>query len=167
MYVNGRTGKEGLEKSVGQGARVCIYHLLGAAFGQGVAITQVIDLDVLDEITVLLVNIDIEGTTIAGRGRLGPTGSDTRGIGLAKNCQRISSRTVFLPGQERAGPYCTNRRDVDMLRGLFLAQLRINARCCLGGRSCRVPLGTRSLGTLRDRTATTCCALTVAMRRRA
>lgn len=41
-----------------------IYHLLSAAFGQGVAITQVIDLDVLDVVTVLLVDLDIESTTI-------------------------------------------------------------------------------------------------------
>jgi hypothetical protein len=47
---------------------VCIYHLLSAAFGQGIAVTQVIDLDVLYEVTVLLVDLDIEGTTIAGGG---------------------------------------------------------------------------------------------------
>jgi hypothetical protein len=84
VYVNGRTGKEGLEKSVGQGARVCIYHLLGAAFSQGVAITQVIDLDILDEVTVLLVDIDIEGTTIAGGGGLSTAGSDTWRVCLRK-----------------------------------------------------------------------------------
>jgi hypothetical protein len=68
VYVNGRTSREGLERSVGRGARVCIYHLLSAAFGQGIAVTQVIDLDVLYEVTVLLVDLDIEGTTIAGGG---------------------------------------------------------------------------------------------------
>ena len=41
-----------------------IYHLLSAAFSQGVAITQVIDLDVFDVVTVLLVDLDIESTTI-------------------------------------------------------------------------------------------------------
>jgi hypothetical protein len=52
-----------------------------------------------------------------------------------------------------------------MLRGLLLAQLGIDTSCCLGGRSCGVPLGPRSL--LHDRTATTCRArLAVAMRRR-
>ena len=98
VYVNGRTRRGGLEKSVGQGARVCIYHLLSAAFGKGVAITQVIDLDVLDEVTVLLVDIDIEGSTIAGGGGLGTAGSDTGGVGLGMKCQRIPTRTDFLPG---------------------------------------------------------------------
>lgn len=63
-HVYEREGREGLEESVGQGARVSIYHLLSAAFGQGIAITQVIDLDVLDVVTVLLVDLDIESTTI-------------------------------------------------------------------------------------------------------
>lgn len=57
-----------LEISVGQGARVSIYHLLSVAFGQGVAVTQVIDLDILDIVTVLLVDLDIEGTTVGRRG---------------------------------------------------------------------------------------------------
>lgn len=53
---------------MGQGARVSIYHLLSVAFGQGVAVTQVIDLDVLDIVTVLLVDLDIEGTTVGRSG---------------------------------------------------------------------------------------------------
>ena len=45
-----------------------IYHLLSAAFGQGVAITQVVDLDVFDVVTVLLVDLNIESTTIGRSG---------------------------------------------------------------------------------------------------
>jgi hypothetical protein len=37
--------------------KVCIYHLLCAAFCQGVAVTQVIDLDIFDEVTILLVDL--------------------------------------------------------------------------------------------------------------
>ena len=59
-----------------------IYHLLSAAFGQGVAITQVIDFDVLNVITILLVDLDIEGTTIAGRGGLGTAGNNAGRVGL-------------------------------------------------------------------------------------
>ena len=94
-HVYEREGREGLEASVGQGARVSIYHLLSAAFSQGVAITQVIDLDVLDVVTVLLVDLDIESTTIgrssgggvgrarhdAGRVGLGGKKSQLRGVG--------------------------------------------------------------------------------------
>jgi hypothetical protein len=82
VYVNGRTSRGGLERSVGEGARVCIYHLLSAAFGQGIAITQVIDFDVLNVITILLVDLDIEGTTIAGRWGLGTAGNNAGRVGL-------------------------------------------------------------------------------------
>lgn len=107
-YVNGgRTSREGLERSVGQGARVCIYHLLSAAFSQGVAITQVIDLDVLDVVTVLLVDLDIEGSTIASRGRLGTAWSDTGGVGLDGKSQHLPRK---LPSyQDRRGQGHTAR----------------------------------------------------------
>ena len=83
-----RKGREGLEASVGQGARVSIYHLLCAAFSQGVAITQVIDLDVLDVVTVLLVDLDIESTTIGRSGRgLCRARYDAGRVGLGKSCQ--------------------------------------------------------------------------------
>ena len=99
VYVNGRTSRGGLERSVGESARVCIYHLLSAAFGQGVAITQVIDFDVLNVITILLVDLDIEGTTIAGRGGLGTAGNNAGRVGLDGELSASSSSLVFLPGQ--------------------------------------------------------------------
>ena len=85
-HVYEREGREGLEESVGQGARVSIYHLLSAAFSQGIAITQVVDLDVLDVVTVLLVDLDIESTTI-GRsgGGLCRARHDTGRVGLGKS----------------------------------------------------------------------------------
>jgi hypothetical protein len=153
-------GRQGLEASVGQGARVSIYHLLCAAFSQGVAITQVIDLDVLDVVTVLLVDLDIESTTIAGSvGRL----CDAGRVGLKKVSAVVRCSSILV----RSRPYCTNGRDVDMLRGLLLAKLGIDTCCCLGRCSCRVPLwSTSSLDALSDRTATTDGALAVALRRR-
>jgi hypothetical protein len=66
-----------------------------------------------------------------------------------------------------SGPYCTNWRDVDMLRCLFLAELRIDTSCSFGRRSCRVPLWSSCLDALSDGTATTSGALTVAVGRRA
>jgi hypothetical protein len=74
---------------VGQGARVSIYHLLCAAFGQGVAITQVIDLNVLDVVTVLLVDLDIESTTIGRSGGGLCRARDNAGrVGLGKSATR-------------------------------------------------------------------------------
>lgn len=64
-------------------------------------------------------------------------------------------------------PYCTNGRDVDMLRGLLLAELGIDTCCSLGRCSCRVPLWPSRLDALSDGTATTSGALTVALGRRA
>ena len=79
---------------MGQGARVSIYHLLGAAFGQGVAITQVVDLDVLDVVTVLLVDLDIESTTIgrSGRGSLcrARRGAGRGGLGRKVSCELLA-----------------------------------------------------------------------------
>ena len=46
----------------------CIYHLLCAAFGQCVAVAQVVDLDILDIVTILRVDLVVEGA--AGRCRL-------------------------------------------------------------------------------------------------
>lgn len=37
-----------------------IYHLLGAAFGQRVAVAQVVDLDVFDVVAVLLVHFVLD-----------------------------------------------------------------------------------------------------------
>jgi hypothetical protein len=64
---------------------VSIYHLLSAAFGQGVAVTQVIDLDVFDVVTVLLVDLYVESTTI-GRsgGGLCRARYDTGRVGLGR-----------------------------------------------------------------------------------
>lgn len=52
--------------------KVGIYRLLCAAFGQGVAITQVVDFDVFDKVTVLLVDLGVERS--AGCGRLDAAG---------------------------------------------------------------------------------------------
>ena len=46
--------------SVGKSDEVIIYHLLGAALGQGVAVAQVVDLDVLDEVAVLLIDFCVQ-----------------------------------------------------------------------------------------------------------
>lgn len=48
------TGRLGV--SVGNNNKVNIYHLLSAAFGQRVAVAKVVDLDVLDEVSVLLID---------------------------------------------------------------------------------------------------------------
>ena len=101
-HVYEREGREGLEESVGQGARVSIYHLLSAAFSQGIAITQVIDLDVLDVVTVLLVDLDIESTTIgrSSGGGLCRARHDAGRVGLRgkeKSASR-SGRAYFLTG---------------------------------------------------------------------
>ena len=159
-----REGREGLEESVGQGARVSIYHLLCAAFSQGVAITQVIDLDVLDVVTVLLVYLNIESTTI-GRsgGGLCRARRDAGRVGLGRKVSFAVWESFLLLSR----PYCTNGRDVDMLRGLLLAELGIDTCCSLGRCSCRVPLWSSRLDALSDGTATTSGALTVALGRRA
>lgn len=50
--------------------QVCIYHLLRAAFSQCVAVSKVIDLNVFDEVTVLLIYFVVEGRAFfRGRGR--------------------------------------------------------------------------------------------------
>ena len=161
-----REGREGLEASVGQGARVSIYHLLCAAFSQGVAITQVIDLDVLDVVTVLLVDLNIEGTTIgrSSGGRVGRARHDAGRVGLGEEKVSFAVWESFLL-VSRA--YCTNWRDVDMLRGLFLAELSVDTCCSFGRSSCRVPLWSSRLDALCDGAATTSGALTVALRGRA
>jgi hypothetical protein len=143
---------------------VSIYHLLCAAFSQGVAITQVIDLDVLDVVTVLLVDLNIESTTI-GRsgGGLRRARYDTGRVGLGRKVSFAAWESFLLLSR----PYCTNWRDVDMLRGLFLAQLSIDTCCSFGRSSCRVPLWSSRLDALSDGTATTSGALTVALDRRA
>jgi hypothetical protein len=157
-----REDRQGLEASVNQGARVSIYHLLCAAFGQGVAITKVVDLNVLDVVTVLLVDLDIESTTIGGSGgRLCRVRLDAGRVGLSAVSIVVSLDFFFGVFES----YCTNGRDVDMLRGLLLAKLRVNACCCLGRCSCRVPLGCSSLDAVSDGAATTDGALTVVLRR--
>lgn len=141
-----------------------IYHLLSAAFSQGVAITQVIDLDVFDVVTVLLVDLYVESTTI-GRsgGRLCRARYDTGRVGLGRKVSVVVWESFLLVSRA----YCTNWRDVDMLRGLLLAELSIDTRCSFGRSSCRVPLWSSRLDALRDGTATTSGALTVALGRRA
>ena len=163
-----REGREGLEESVGQGARVSIYHLLCAAFSQGIAITQVIDLDVLDVVTVLLVDLDIESTTIgrSSGGRLCRARHDAGRVGLGGKVSFAAWESFFFSLGLRPS-YCTNGRDVDMLRGLLLAELGIDTCCSLGRCSCRVPLWPSRLDALSDGTATTSGALTVALGRRA
>lgn len=95
-----REGREGLEESVGQGARVSIYHLLSAAFSQGVAITQVIDLDVLDVVTVLLVDLDIESTTIgrSSGGGLCRARHDAGRVGLGGKVSFAVWESLLLTG---------------------------------------------------------------------
>jgi hypothetical protein len=143
---------------------VSIYHLLSAAFGQGVAITQVVDLDVFDVVTVLLVDLNIESTTI-GRsgGGLCRARYDTRRIGLEGKVSFAVWESFLLLSR----PYCTNWRDVDMLRSLLLAELSIDTCCSFGRSSCRVPLWSSRLDALCDGAATTSGALTVALGRRA
>ena len=95
-----REGREGLEESVGQGARVSIYHLLSAAFSQGIAITQVIDLDVLDVVTVLLVDLDIESTTIgrSSGGGLCRARHDAGRVGLGREVSFAVWESLLLTG---------------------------------------------------------------------
>lgn len=38
----------------------CIYHLLGRALGESVAITKVVDLDVTDKVSILCIYFSIE-----------------------------------------------------------------------------------------------------------
>ena len=49
--------------------KVCPYHFLGAAFGQSVAVAQVVDLDILDVVAILLIDLVVKAVG-ACRGRL-------------------------------------------------------------------------------------------------
>lgn len=55
--------------------KVCIYHFLSAAFRQSVADAQVVDLDVLDEVTILLKYVVVHSVrSVAVRWRRGGLG---------------------------------------------------------------------------------------------
>jgi hypothetical protein len=47
-----------------------IYPFLYSSFGQCVAVTQIIDFNVLDEVSILLVDVARDSLAGAGRGRL-------------------------------------------------------------------------------------------------
>lgn len=68
-------------------AAVFIYHFLCRAFGQGVAIPKIVDLDVTNVITVLSVDLIVKRGR-AGRGGLG----GTRALGLS----RLKSAGVYV-----------------------------------------------------------------------
>lgn len=140
--LEGRAGRAWKYQWV-RGARVCIYHLLSAAFGQGIAVAQVVDLDVFNVVTILLVDLNVEGTTIGGsRGRLCRARGDTGRVCLGGFGQRVVPLTsLHFTRWGRSGPYCTNRRDIDMLRRLLLAQLGVDTRRGFSCRSCRIPPG--------------------------
>lgn len=57
-----------------------IYHFLRGAFGQGVAIAEIVDLDVFDVVSILLVDFVIQ-TSSCGR-RLGTAWSRTGAVSL-------------------------------------------------------------------------------------
>lgn len=81
MVMEGRAGRAW--KHQWAKVQVCNYHLLRAAFGQGVAIAQVVDLDVLDVVTVLLIDFDIERATVGSSGgRFSGAGSNAGRVGL-------------------------------------------------------------------------------------
>lgn len=51
--------------------QVCIYHLLCAAFSQCVAITKVVDLNIFDEVTILLIYFVVQSCAFVSRGGRG------------------------------------------------------------------------------------------------
>jgi len=84
----------------------CIYHLLSAAFGQCVAVPQVIDLDVFDIVTVLSIHLVVQSA--AGRGlgwRFGCAWCCAWTRGLCTMCQRSPTHvfTVPLPTERIGG----------------------------------------------------------------
>lgn len=83
---------------------MCIYHLLSAAFGQGIAVAQVVDLDVFNVVTILLVDLNVEGTTIGGSGgRLCRARGDTGRVCLGRSGQRVVPLTsLHSLGEVRA-----------------------------------------------------------------
>lgn len=52
-------------------AKTVIYPLLCGSFGQCVTVTEIIDFNVLDVVTILLVRLVADGRGRVGRGRLG------------------------------------------------------------------------------------------------
>lgn len=95
------------------------YRLLSPAIGQGVAVAQVIDLDVFDVVT--LRNIDFLGRALAVAGRCG---SHSGALGL-----RLQVRIVPLKIQSK-DVYRTDWRNINVLNAFPSLQLSVD----LGGR---------------------------------
>lgn len=69
-----------------------IYHFLRAAFGQGVTIAQIVDFNIADIVTVLLVDLVVEGAAgLPVVGRLDGAGA---GAGAQVLCAAVSSRPL-------------------------------------------------------------------------
>lgn len=98
--------------------QVSIYHLLSAAFGQGVAIAQIVDLNVLDEITILLVDLRIERRSGGGsRGRFGGAGAggaDGRDVYMLR-ALLLGQLCVDLGRRRRSSSSWVGLLDVDIL----------------------------------------------------
>lgn len=88
-------------------AKVIIYPLLCSSFGQCVAITQIVDFNVLDVVTILLVYVAaVELASRVGRGRLG----DCWRSGHSANRGHVDMLNALLRGYLRVDPRSRRRR---------------------------------------------------------
>ncbi|KAH8730143.1 hypothetical protein GQ44DRAFT_480610 [Phaeosphaeriaceae sp. PMI808] len=102
-----------------------IYPFLYSSFSQCVAITKIIDFNVLDKVSVLLVCVAVNGLTRAGGRRLDDWRSGCLDILLVGCAERERERER----ESCAGTtYRANRWHIHMLNALLRLNLRINPR---------------------------------------
>lgn len=121
-----------------------IYFFLNSSFGQSIAIPKIVDFNVFDVVTILLVDL-------AGDGLVGVDGrrpDDWRSKGLQDN---VSTKQSLCDRET----YRANRRHIDMLDALLRLNLRVDPRsrrrrrsCCLVfyANVCRAVCGLTSYG---------------------
>lgn len=152
-----RRGKKWKQLQHQRDATVEIYHFLSRALGEGVAVAQIVDLDVADEITILGVDVGVQAS---GAGRL--VSSTGRTFGLRMTSQHWKRVGV---GKGVVSAYRTDWWNVDVLDALASLDLCIDLG---GGSSCcssRISRGRTVRG--RDGTASTLTGLRVSVPGRA
>ena len=142
-------GKEVERLQHQQDATVEIYHFLSRALGEGVAIAQIVDFDVANEITILGVNVGVQPG-----GTRGLCSTSGRAFGLRMTSQRWEGVDI---GRRVVLAYRTDWGNIDVLDTLASLDLCIDlCGSCSGGGS-RVSRGRTVCGG--DRTTSTLARL--------